>query len=307
MRADGLHTARRAPTRPLLCSMLAHRPYDGSSKPFTIGIRPLEPARWIEPDGGLESYLAQKQDLFANKHADVFAAQDDTRDSQCEIRDALADYLTRHHPHLYRRDGGRIRIAAGERSVAFDDETPPLLQAARLVQDDLAIMRRDEDGWRLAAAAICFPSTWVLREKFGRTLAEIHEPVPGFAGDMERRVARIFDNLRIGAPVERFNWSIYDNDRLHHPRPSTRPSAAAFIRVERQTLLKMPRSHDILFTIRVLIDPLAAFRTHPDGASLAQSLREQLLAMTEAQLAYKGMTDSRNRLATKLAGLAATS
>jgi hypothetical protein len=129
--------------------------------------------------------------------------------------------------------------------------------------------------------------------------------VPGFAGDMESRVARIFDNLRSGAPVERFNWSIYDNDALHHPLPSTTASDAAFIRVERQTLLKIPRSGDILFTIRVLIDPIAAFRAHPDGTSLARALRAQLLAMTPAQLAYKGMTENRDRLATELANLAA--
>jgi hypothetical protein len=285
--------------------MLAHRPYDGSSKPFTIGVRPLEPARWIEPDEQLDAYLGEKQDLFANRHDDVFAARDDTADSQHEIRDALADYLTRQHPHLYHRDGARIHIAAGERTVTFDDETPALQQAAGLVQDDLAIMRKENGDWRLVAAAICFPSTWVLREKFDRTLAEIHVPVPGFAGDMERRVTRIFDNLRAGVPVERFNWSIYNNDTLHHPLPSPTTSDASFIRVERQTLMKMPRSGDILFTIRVLIDPLTAFRTHPDGASLAQALRGQLLAMTEAQLAYKGMSESRDRLVAELAVLTA--
>jgi len=282
--------------------MLAHRPYDGSSKPFTIGVRPLEPARWVEPDDQLDAYLSEKQTLFADSYGDVFAARADTADSQREIRDALADYLTRQYPQIYRRDGPRLHIV--RRTVTFDDETPPLLQAAGLVQDDLAIMRKDGDNWRLVAAAICFPSTWVLREKFDRSMAEIHAPVPGFAGDMERRVTRIFDNLRTGAPVERFNWSIYNNDTLHHPLPSTTTSDASFIRVERQTLLKMPGSGDILFTIRVLIDPLAAFRAHPDGARLAQSLREQLLAMTEAQLAYKGMSESRDRLAAELADLA---
>jgi hypothetical protein len=284
--------------------MLAHRPYDGSSKPFTIGVRPLEPSRWIEPDDKLESYLAEKQELFAHKPGDVFVARDDTDDSQREIRDALAEYLTGQYPQLYRRDGTAIHIA-GRRTVALDEQTPALMQAANLVQDDLAIMRRENNDWRLVAAAICFPSTWILREKFDRTLAEIHAPVPGFAGDMESRVARIFDNLRSGAPVERFNWSIYDNDALHHPLPSTTASDAAFIRVERQTLLKIPRSGDILFTIRVLIDPIAAFRAHPDGTSLARALRAQLLAMTPAQLAYKGMTENRDRLATELANLAA--
>ena len=30
-----------------------HTPYDGSVKPFTIGLRPLDPAEWIEVDDRL--------------------------------------------------------------------------------------------------------------------------------------------------------------------------------------------------------------------------------------------------------------
>ncbi len=27
-----------------------HTPYDGSATPFTIGLKPIDPARWLEPD-----------------------------------------------------------------------------------------------------------------------------------------------------------------------------------------------------------------------------------------------------------------
>lgn len=286
--------------------MLAHTPYDGSSKPFTIGLRPLDPARWIEPDADLARFLAEKQRLFADQRDAVFAARADTQASQREIRDALADYLTQTYSDLYVRDGNGILIVPLRQRLAFDDILPPLMQAALLVQDDLALMRRFDNGWRLAAAAICFPSTWNLREKFDRTLADIHAPVPGFPGEMEKRVTRIFDNLRAGAPVERFNWSIYDNDVLHHPLPAPRLSPAtepSFVRVERQTLRRMA-SGDILFTIRILIDPIAAFRDHPEGQTLAAALRDQLLALTPDQLAYKNMTESRDRIAHSLATIA---
>ncbi|MDH7798523.1 MULTISPECIES: DUF3445 domain-containing protein [unclassified Beijerinckia] len=288
--------------------MFAHTPYDGSSKPFTIGLRPLDPTRWIEPDDGLKHFLAEKRRLFAQQRGDVFTARADTQASQSEIRDALADYLTRTFPDLYIREDAGIVITPLRQRVAFDDDLPPLMQAALLVQDDLALMRRFDDGWRLAAAAICFPSTWLLREKFDRNLADIHAPVPGFPGGMEQRVTRIFDNLRAEAPVERFNWSIYDSETLHHPHPSPQAPAtadAAFIRVERQSLRKMPQSGDILFTIRILVDPIAALRHHPDGANLATALRRQLLALTPEQLTYKNMVESRDRIAHSLAALIA--
>ena len=52
--------------------------------------------------------------------------------------------------------------------------------------------------------------------------------------------------------------------------PRTRPSgfgdvdlnAAAFIRVERQTLRKLPQSGDILFTIQIYLDPLGMIACH---------------------------------------------
>ena len=42
-------------------------------------------------------------------------------------------------------------------------------------------------------------------------------------------------------------------------------AARAFIRVERQTLRKLPVTGDILFTIRIHLDPMAALR-EPSGA-----------------------------------------
>ena len=150
---------------------------------------------------------------------------------------------------------------------------PPLKAASLLVQEDLILMRRGDDGWRLAAGSLCFPSSWTLTEKFGRPLHEYIAPVPGFGPGTRNNelISRMFDKLH--QPVQRFNWSIQAGDALYHPlshsgrveRAEQRPSkfgdadlnAAAFIRVERQTLRKLPASGDILFTIRIYLDPLA--------------------------------------------------
>jgi hypothetical protein len=166
------------------------------------------------------------------------------------------------------------------------------------------------DGWRLAAAALAFPSSWSLAEKFGQPLDRIHAAVPGFPGRMGERVARIFDNLKAEQPVWRVNWSIYDDADLHHPQSKAGPrrwsgaagrfGESAFVRVERQTLRRLPASGDILFTIRVYVDPVAAFARHPQGAELARGLREQLLGLDEAQLRYKNLVAERDRIAAEL-------
>ncbi|MGX5801721.1 heme-dependent oxidative N-demethylase family protein [Bradyrhizobium sp. Arg314] len=291
-----------------------HTPYDGSSKLFTIGLKPLEFDRWIEVDEFLLPHLAEKQRLCTEIPQKVFVEEDGTRDAQREVLDLLIAHLEAAHPGTHRRadaepvgfEGAIDRLPPGLREA-------PLAKASLLVQEDLILMRRDERGWRLAAGSLCFPSSWSLQEKFGKPLQEIHEPVPGFGPGTRpaELINRMFDGLQ-GQAVERFNWSIQADDALYHPlsnieridRATSRPSrfpdgdvnAHAFIRVERQTLRKLPASHDILFTIRIHLDPLKVLIRHPDRATLAASFAEQLTALDQQQLDYKGLTADRDRL-----------
>lgn len=293
-----------------------HTPYDGSSKLFTIGLKPLEFDRWIEVDEFLLPHLAEKQRLYAEIPEKVFVEEDATRDAQREVLDLLVTHLEGAHPGTHRRRGMDVEPLGFEGTIGRLPpglREAPLARASLLVQEDLILMRRDERGWRLAAGSLCFPSSWSLREKFGSPLQEIHRPVPGFGPGTRpaELINRMFDGLQ-GQAVERFNWSIQENDALYHPlsnveridRATNRPSrfpdgdvgAHAFIRVERQTLRKLPVSRDILFTIHIHLDALSVLARHPDRAMLAASFAGQLQALDQQQLDYKGLTADRDRV-----------
>ena len=290
-----------------------HTPYDGSSRLFQIGLKPLSLADWIDVDERLPAYLREKDRLFRDRPTEVFAAEPGTDGAQREVLALLADHLPVRLPQIYRRDGDAERIAPDTVVSLADD--PPLLTAARLVQDDLVLMRRGESGWRLAAASLSFPSSWSLAEKFGRPIHEVHAPVPGF-GDGTRNaelIARMFDNLRPETPVIRWNWSLYGDDRLFHPDvvgPQERRFGAGaqaehvVLRSERQTLRRLPLSGDIVFTIKIAVDPLAALERHSRGPQIVAALIAQLEALTDQQLAYKGMTAERERVIARLRQLA---
>jgi len=290
-----------------------HTPYDGSHRPFSIGLAPLDLAEWIEPDDRLVRQLEEKERLFRERPDRVFAAEPGTEGAQQEVLDLLSVHLAERFPAIWRRTGEGMEIVPAGRTVALGDPQP-LRAAARLVQEDLILMGRDERGWRLVAAALCFPSSWSLQEKFGGTLDQIHAPVPGYETQLGARMRRIFDNLRLEVPVWRVNWSIYPDDALHHPESKEKPrswfgsvtdvEAASFVRVERQTLRRLPRHADhVLFTVRIHVDPVTAFRRHPEGVQLAAGLRQQLLALDADQLAYKGLTKHRDHLAAALAAI----
>ena len=313
----------------ILSKTLSHTPYDGSSKPFAIGLKPLDSHDWIEPDHLLHDHLAEKRRLIAEIRDKVYVEEPGTKAAQREVLDTLLAHLLERHGDVYRlkRDGGTgttaVEIAGSDTTVPIGpDITSPLLTAALLVPEDLVLMRRDETGWRLVAASLSFPSSWVLTEKFGKPMQEIHRPVPAFGPGtrIATLIERIFDNLAVEMPVQRYNWTLQAGEALYHPlsneerdeRAATRPSrfagdenfATAFMRVERQTLRKLPVSGDILFTIRIYLDPLGVLARQPDRAQLARGVVEQLAGLDEAQLDYKGLTADRDRLIAYLRALA---
>ncbi|HEV2517769.1 MAG TPA: DUF3445 domain-containing protein [Devosia sp.] len=291
--------------------MTLHTPYDGSAKLFQIGIRPLELRDWIDVDERLAADLAEKDRVAATYPGAAFLAEPGTEAAQAEVLALLSEHLIGRHPSLYRRSANGIEVVPANRCVTFDSGVEPLRLAAQLVQEDLVLMRRDLAGWRLVAASLSFPSSWSLRDKFGRLLHDVHGPVPGFGPGTRNAelMTRMFDHARPEIPMVRWNWSLYGDDRLYHPETAD-PSALRFgpgeraqsvyLRVERQTLRRLPLSGDMLFTIRIHVDPLAALEQHQQVASIATALIDQLEALTPEQLDYKGLTLERGRLIHRL-------
>lgn len=293
----------------------AHTPFDGSRKAFSIALAPLDLERWIEPDPKLAASLAEREALIRDKRDVVLREEPGTRASQRETLELVVAHVTARYPDLYRLEGRRLTVLPTGRSFDLDDESePPLFIVGHIVSDDLLILTPTEAGYRLVAAVLCFPSAWSLVDRFGQTLDGLHEAVPGYQSKLAKVMNRIFENLKVDQPVWRVNWSIYPDDELHHPESKERPrdwfddpsnlAPEAFVRVERQTLRRLPVSGDVLFTVRVHIDPFDAFRRHPEGRALAASLREQILGLDTEQLAYKALTEHRDAIAGALEAIA---
>jgi hypothetical protein len=133
---------------------------------------------------------------------------------------------------------------------------PPLLVAGRLAQEDFCLLQRPDGATEhvLTGAALCFPSHWTLAEKLGRPLSRIHLPVESYDANVALRVQRLCDGLRPGVALARANVILNVEAGLFLPRREAEahdaPRApAAFVRVERQTLLRLPRTGAIVFSI----------------------------------------------------------
>ncbi len=282
--------------------------FDGSAKLFQIGVKPLDEADWLVVDDQLATYLGEKERLLATCRDEVFAAEPATEAAQAEVLALIVEHLLARHPNRYRRNSDTIEVAGRRLPLATPD---PLLTAARLVQEDLLLLRKDAAGWRLVAGSLSFPSSWSLREKIGRVLGDVHARVPGFnAGTRnDQLITRMFDNARPETPMLRWNWSLYGDDRLFHPDspgPGERRFGTGgrpenvFLRVERQTLRKLPQTGAVLFTVRIFVDSIAQIERQPDAPRIAAALIDQLRGLDPSQLDYKGMTLERDRVIARL-------
>jgi Haem-dependent oxidative N-demethylase, alpha subunit-like len=111
----------------------------------------------------------------------------------------------------------------------------------------------------------------------------IHDPVPGFGERLGVPVDRFFASIQVARPVWRVNWSLVDQPTLFlppehrgHPKPISAEGAGEqlWLRVERQTLRRLPRSGDVVFGIHTHVDPLAAAIDSPEVArALAARIR----------------------------------
>ena len=83
---------------------IVHTPYDGSSKPFTIGLSQLEVKNWFEVDANLISYLQQKRELYARFPERVIVSELDTRDAQREVLNLIVPHVLKHFPDQYKME-----------------------------------------------------------------------------------------------------------------------------------------------------------------------------------------------------------
>lgn len=209
-------------------------PFLAGPPEFTVGLRPIPLERWLAPDWEA-AVLPWKRALLKERLDEVC----------CALPGAAA--------------------ASREAARLMGAET--LLEAAALVSDDLALLEQRDGAWVASALCLCSPTFFSAAEALGKSLERLHGPVP--APGLGARIARVFAGLRPGLVLERCNWTVQPGPERYTPQAAPLfaraarlgPAATADIlhlRVERQTIRRLPETGAVVFTIRVSLDRLAA-------------------------------------------------
>jgi hypothetical protein len=287
-------------------------PFTDGQWRMSLGLKALNIQDWLEIDEQFADELALKGELLKKQYSDVFVSLPESQPSQQEALNLLLNHLLEQFPQYFRSHGSIIKnLITGQIWNVTDFEAAPLDLAGRLVQEDLVIMQPSPEGYILAAASLCFPLRWRLREKLGRPLAQIHSPVPGYQDKLERPIDSFFDRLKPSHPVWRLNWSIVDSPQLFLAQDQEKQDTTInaenagerlWLRVERQTLRRLRVSSDILFTIRTYVYPLHILEDDP---AMAHNLEEAVKQIPSEMQSYKNILPIREALLGYLAQVAA--
>jgi dimethylamine monooxygenase subunit A len=280
-------------------------PFESGPYRMAMGLFSVPEDEWFELDERYISEMSARRRLLATHHADVFAALPQSDDARGETLAEMARSLAANRPQWFALEGPLLHNRlAGETWDRSSLPCDPLELAGRLVQEDLCIVQNTDAGPLLTAAVLCFPSRWRLTEKIGRPLAEVHARVPLYSERLARPVDGFMRHLKPGHIAGRLNWSVLDDAALfqasgkwrqEHNRVVTGENAGEtlFLRVERQTLRRLPRTGAVLFGIRVHVYRLGVAITTPvTAACLAEAIR----ALPESTSLYKSIPSIRAAL-----------
>ncbi|MFD1509372.1 heme-dependent oxidative N-demethylase family protein [Lacimonas salitolerans] len=232
----------------------SHIPYDVSPKALP-GMAPMAPDDWIWVDDAFGPQMVERARLLTDRRDDVLALDDSARPAADELLETIMEHLDAHPDYtvcgaqVIRPDGVTVAV----------DRRDPMGTLGILVQQDLCILQKQGDEHVLTGAVLCFPSYWTLSEKIMRPMVRIHLPVDMYDDNIARRVQRLFDGIKPGRPMWRFNAHLYDDPTLFTPRreadryPRAHNPEGAYLRSERQTLWRLPETGAVIFGIHTFM------------------------------------------------------
>ncbi|MCW5909647.1 MAG: DUF3445 domain-containing protein [Cyclobacteriaceae bacterium] len=263
-----------------------------------------------------------KRKMLYEHHDWYFLANEETKAAQWEALELILTGLAKNYPQHFQLEKQKDKwhwknslLNESQTFVLGDDSTlphQPLDWAGRQVQEDLILLNKD---LYVTAGQLCFPSGWSLGEKMNQHFIKVHDPLPRITDNMIQSANKLLERIPAHKSVTRNNWGFRVCDwldlstrqsaaykkLLHEVSDTLKPEEAGekiFVRVEHQTLSRLPLSNHILFTIHTYQNRLQhEVQDKARGRALAAFVRE----VPPALLEYKQMLPFADKLNAYLA------
>jgi dimethylamine monooxygenase subunit A len=291
-----------------------YRPYRWASADFQLGLRPIRPESWILIGAEHAHMMRQKHDRLNRFRSYYYRTLPQSLRAQRELRERVTTHLVADHPQSFARAGSVVRsLITGQILDLDDDSVEPLLQLSYLIEEDFMLLDETEGAPRITAASNAYSSSGRLVASVGNNIEWAHEPVPRLTQKLGTKINRVVGSVHATTPCERFNWQLTPMGSVFFPPTDPHGANAAamhdvlaelrsdparagellWIRVERQTLSRLPDSSAMAFSLHTYSDPLSSIRSDLESIRAILAL---LRNYTEERWKYSEMNIIREPL-----------
>ncbi|KAJ3741902.1 hypothetical protein DFH05DRAFT_262291 [Lentinula detonsa] len=250
------------------------RPY----RPFrwtyhqTMSLKKMEPDYWLELESTYRERVAQRKDLYRKHGKKIIDALPGSELACRELMDMVIQFLCVRYPNQFQFSGPILynRILNTQSNV--DQENPLEVLNNNVPEDFLLTLPDPKTGLYTMVAGVCCSSLgWNVATKIGKPLKEIHSVVPDYKDKMEFSMDRYFSKMPTDKPIQRGSWGLevgqplwlQDDDPHFALRTTQDPNLKIediYLRVDWQTLRRLPQSKSIVFNFKALFTPFSSFR-----------------------------------------------
>ena len=270
-----------------------YRPYRWAAADFQLGLRPIRPENWILIGPGHAEIMRAKRERLDKHRPLYYRTLADSLPAQRELRARVTAHLVADHPAHFQKNGPVIQSLATGHLLNLEDEgTEPLLQLSYLIEEDFMLLDSVGGRQRITAASNAYSSSGRLAAAVGKDMAWAHEPVPQLTDKLGGKIERVLGSIHSATPCERFNWQITPLATLFFPHEDPHAANAAamheilsqlcrdparagellWIRVERQTLMRLPDSNAVAFSLHTYSDPLSSVASDVESVRAISAL-----------------------------------
>ena len=259
-----------------------YRPYRWAVADFQLGLRSIRPENWILIGAGHAEMMRQKCDRLDNYKRFYYRTLPNSLPAQRELRERLIAHLAADHSQSFEKSGSVVRsLITGQTIDLDDDSTEPLMQVSYLIEEDFMLLEEVGGTIQITAASNAYSSSGRLVDSVGHDMEWAHAPVPRLTRKLGGKINRVLSSIHAATPCERFNWQITPIATVFFPHDDPHAANAAamrevlaelcrdparagdllWVRVERQTLMRLPDSNAVAFSLHTYSDPLSCLKS----------------------------------------------
>jgi len=249
----------------------------------------MEPDWWLEVENTYVSRVKERQELYklhTRKVLDYLPGSELVCKELMEM--CLLFYCARYPAH-FQLSSDKLTFHNRILNTVTDIKSMhPLHVLLNNVPEDFAIvLRNEQDGmYYFRAGVVCSSLGWNVSTKIGLQLKDIHKPIPDYKEKMSFSMDRYFTKMPTNAPIQRGSWGLEIGTPLFMPPGDPHEQYRAKqkedltieecnLRVDWQTLRRLPLSGGVVFNFKALFTPVQEFRDEPYVPALLLKLMQE--------------------------------